>query len=131
MAVRAHLRSGSTAPEHRTAAVAFLHFGGLDEAIAREGAAGAGRRLDEVVRLVQDAVERYDVCFLDSDIASDGRKIRLSAGAPRVVGDDEERMLLALRHIVAAGRRCRCAWASTAVRCSPRRSGPPTGAGTR
>ena len=102
VAVRAHLRSGSTAPEHRTAAVAFLHFGGLDEAIAREGTAGAGGRLDEVVRLVQDAVERYDVCFLDSDIASDGLKIRLSAGAPRVVGDDEERMLLALRHIVAA-----------------------------
>ena len=33
----------------------------------------------------------------------DGGKIRLSAGAPRVVGDDEERMLLALRHIVEAG----------------------------
>ena len=70
--------------------------------VAREGPAGAGNRLDEVVRLVQDAVERYDVCFLDSDIASDGLKIRLSAGAPRVVGDDEERMLLALRQIVAA-----------------------------
>ena len=100
MAVRAYLLSGSAAPEHRTAAIAFLHFGGLDEVIAREGLAGAGSRLDEVVRLVQDAVERYDVCFLDSDIASDGMKIRLSAGAPRVVGDDEERMLLALRHIV-------------------------------
>ena len=102
VAVREHLRGGSTAPEHRTAAIAFLHFGGLDEVLAREGPAGAGSRLDEVVRLVQDAVERYDVCFLDSDIASDGFKIRLSAGAPRVVGDDEERMLLALRYIVAA-----------------------------
>ncbi len=101
--VRTYLRTGSTAPEHRTAAIAFLHFGGLDDVIAREGPAGAARRLDEVVRLVQDAVERYDVCFLDSDIASDGVKIRLSAGAPRVVGDDEERMLLALRHIVEAG----------------------------
>jgi class 3 adenylate cyclase/tetratricopeptide (TPR) repeat protein len=100
VAVRAHLLSGSAAPEHRTAAIAFLHFGGLDEVVASEGLAGAGSRLDEVVRLVQDAVERYDVCFLDSDIASDGMKIRLSAGAPRVVGDDEERMLLALRHIV-------------------------------
>jgi class 3 adenylate cyclase/tetratricopeptide (TPR) repeat protein len=100
VAVRAHLRSGSTAPEHRTATIAFLHFGGLDEVVAREGPAGAGSRLDQVVRLVQDAVERYDVCFLDSDIASDGLKIRLSAGVPRVVGDDEERMLLALRHIV-------------------------------
>ena len=102
IAVRAHLLSGSTAPEHRTAAIAFLHFGGLDEAIAREGVAGAAGRVDEAVRLVQNAVERYDVCFLDSDIASDGMKIRLSAGAPRVVGDDEERILLALRYIVEA-----------------------------
>ena len=43
------------------------------------------------------------MCFLDSDIAFDGGKIRLSAGVPRVVGDDEERMLLALRQIVQAG----------------------------
>jgi class 3 adenylate cyclase/tetratricopeptide (TPR) repeat protein len=100
VAVRAHLREGSTAPEHRTAAIAFLHFGGLDEVIAAEGLEYAARRLDEVIRLVQEAVERYDVGFLDTDIAADGVKIRLSAGAPRVVGDDEDRMLLALRHIV-------------------------------
>ncbi len=103
VALRAHLRNGATAPEHRTAAIAFLHFGGLDQVIARDGLEGAAGRLDEVVCLVQEAAERYDVCFLDSDIASDGAKIRLSAGAPRVVGDDEERMLLALRHIVEAG----------------------------
>ncbi len=102
VAVRAHLLRGSTAPEHRTAAISFLHFGGLDEVIAREGPEGTGRRLDELVKLVQDAVERYEVCFLDTDIANDGIKMRLSAGAPRVVGDDEERMLLALRHIVQA-----------------------------
>ena len=58
--------------------------------------------LDRVVNAVQDACERYEVCFLDSDISADGGKIRLSAGAPRVVGDDEERMLLALRQIVDA-----------------------------
>ena len=100
VAVRAHLREGSAAPEHRTAAIAFLHFGGLDEVIEAEGLEHAARRLDEVIRLVQEAVERYDVGFLDTDIAADGVKIRLSAGAPRVVGDDEDRMLLALRHIV-------------------------------
>ena len=103
VAVRAYLRSGSSGAQHRTAAIAFLHFGGLDDVIGRDGLAGAGRVLDELVRLVQDAAERYDVCFLDSDIAADGVKFRLSAGAPRVVGDDEERMLLALRHIIAAG----------------------------
>ena len=68
--------------------------------IAEQGAEAAAERLDQLVRLVQDAAERYDVCFLDSDISSNGGKIRLSAGAPRVVGEDEERMLLALRQIV-------------------------------
>jgi class 3 adenylate cyclase/tetratricopeptide (TPR) repeat protein len=100
--VRGHLLGGHAAPEHRTASVAFLQFIGLDELISREGAASAGRVLDRVVRVVQEACERYEVCFLDSDIAADGAKIRLSAGAPRVVGDDEERILLALRQIIEA-----------------------------
>jgi class 3 adenylate cyclase/tetratricopeptide (TPR) repeat protein len=100
--VRAHLLGGHAAPEHRTAAVSFLAFGELDQLIVEQGAQAAAERLDQLVRLVQDAAERYDVCFLDSDIASNGGKIRLSAGAPRVVGEDEERMLLALRQIVEA-----------------------------
>ncbi len=100
--VRAHVVGGHAAAEHRTATIAFLHFGELDSVIAQRGAQEAAERLDEVVQLVQTATERYEVCFLDSDIASNGAKIRLSAGAPRVVGDDEERMLLALRRIVEA-----------------------------
>jgi class 3 adenylate cyclase/tetratricopeptide (TPR) repeat protein len=100
--VRSHLLAGHAAPEHRTASVAFLQFTGLDDLMAREGAVAAARDLDRVVNAVQDACERYEVSFLDSDISADGAKIRLSAGAPRVVGDDEERMLLALRQIVDA-----------------------------
>ena len=100
--VRAHLLDGHAGPEHRTAAIAFLQFGELDRLIAREGADGAAQRLDELVRLVQDAAERYGVCFLDADISAGGGKIRLSAGAPRAVGDDEERMLLTLREIIEA-----------------------------
>ena len=102
-AIRAHLESGSAVPEHRTATVAFLQFGEFDRLLVAHGPEAAARRLDQLVRLVQDAADRYDVFFLDSDIAPDGGKIRLSAGAPRFVGDDEERMLLALRHIVEAG----------------------------
>ncbi|HET7046678.1 MAG TPA: adenylate/guanylate cyclase domain-containing protein, partial [Solirubrobacteraceae bacterium] len=98
--VREHLLGGHAAPEHRTASVAFIQFKGLDELLERDGTAVAARALDELVSAVQGACERYEVCFLDSDISGDGGKIRLSAGAPRVVGDDEERMLLALRRIV-------------------------------
>ncbi len=100
--VRGHLLGGHAAPEHRTASIAFLQFRGLDDLIAGEGTERAARALDELVRIVQDAADRYEVCFLDSDISANGGKIRLSAGAPRVVGDDEERMLLALRRIVDA-----------------------------
>jgi class 3 adenylate cyclase/tetratricopeptide (TPR) repeat protein len=100
--VRSHLLTGHAGPEHRTASVAFLQFTGLDELIARDGAEAAARKLDELVRLVQEACDRYEVCFLDSDISANGGKIRLSAGAPRVIGDDEQRMLLALREVVEA-----------------------------
>ena len=100
--VRPHLLEGHAVPEHRTASIAFLQFTGLDRIVADLGAGATASRLDELVRQVQDACQRYEVCFLDSDLAADGVKIRLSAGAPRVVGDDEERMLLALRQIVDA-----------------------------
>ena len=78
----------------------FVRFGGLDELVAQRGAATAAQRLDELVRLVQEAADRYEVCFLDTDIDTDGGKIRLSAGVPWAIGEDEERLLLALRHIV-------------------------------
>ena len=100
--VRPYLLGGHAAPEHRTASIAFLQFTGLDRMIADRGAEAVAGRLDELVRVVQDASDRYEVCFLDSDISADGGKIRLSAGAPRAVGDDEERMLLALRQIIEA-----------------------------
>src|SRR5581483_3547684 len=57
-AVRSHLLSGAPVPEHRTATIAFLQYGGLDEVVVREGADAAARRLDELVRLVQEAAER-------------------------------------------------------------------------
>jgi len=104
-AVRAHVLPAPAVPEHRTATIGFLHFGKLDELIETGGVATAAEQLDELVRVVQDAVERYEVCLLDSDIAANGGKLRLSAGAPRAVGDDEERMLLALRQIVDASTR--------------------------
>jgi class 3 adenylate cyclase/tetratricopeptide (TPR) repeat protein len=98
--VRGHLLAGHAAPEHRTASIAFIQFTGLDAVLARHGAEAAARELHELVRLVQEACARYEVTFLDADISADGGKIRLSAGAPRVIGDDEERLLLALRDLV-------------------------------
>lgn len=98
--VRAHVLAAPAAPEHRTAAVAFVQFGGLDELIGARGPAAAARALDALVEAVQAGADLFEVCFLGSDVAAGGGKLILTAGAPRAVGDDEERMLLTLRHIV-------------------------------
>jgi class 3 adenylate cyclase/tetratricopeptide (TPR) repeat protein len=100
--LRAHVRGGPVAPEHRTATATFIQFGTLDARIEERGSGAAAGELDELVRVVQDAADRYEVCFLGSDVAADGGKLLLSAGAPRALGDDEERMLLALRQVVEA-----------------------------
>lgn len=99
-AVRAHVLRGRPQPEHRRASVAFLQFGGIDALVAGEGPEAAAAAAHELVRDVQRAADQWEICFLDSDIAADGGKLLLTAGAPRVVGDDEERMLLALRQIL-------------------------------
>jgi class 3 adenylate cyclase/tetratricopeptide (TPR) repeat protein len=101
-AVRAHVAPGPRPPEHRNVTMAFLRFEGTDALIAREGPDVAAGALDELVTLVERAVDEQEVCFLKSDVDADGGRIMLGAGAPRIVGDDEERMLLALRRIVEA-----------------------------
>ncbi len=60
-------------------------------------------RLDALVTVTQRAVERQEVTFLATDADRDGGKIILVAGAPATSGDDEHRMLLAVREIMDAG----------------------------
>jgi len=103
--LRAHLKAAPAAPEHRVATVSFLQFGELDALLTDAGPDAAAAAVGEVVQAAQEAADRYEVCFLGSDIASDGGKLLFSAGAPRAVGDDEERMLLAMRQIIEAGTR--------------------------
>ncbi len=98
--LRAHLQAAPSVPEHRTATITFLQFGAIDELISGQGPDVAAEQLDEVVRIVQDAADHNEICFLGSDITAGGGKLLLSGGAPRAVGDDEERMLLALRQVI-------------------------------
>ncbi len=99
-AIRRHLLEGGREPEHRTATVAFLHFDETDSMVAEVGGPGLAERLDAVVRAAQRAADEHGVTFLGTDIDHDGGKIILTAGVPRRVGDDEQRMLLALRQVV-------------------------------
>jgi class 3 adenylate cyclase/predicted ATPase len=102
--IRAHVLAAPAAPEHRTANVAFVQFGELNQFIEARGVAAAGRALDTLVKAVQEAADHFQVCFLGSDVAAGGGKLILTAGAPRAAGDDEERMLLTLRHILEQAR---------------------------
>jgi len=102
-AVRDHLRAGGEESEHRTVSVSFVHFEGVDAMLAREGAAATAEHIGALVRTAQAAAAEHEVCFLATDIDRDGGKIILTAGAPTSGGNDEERMLRALRGIADAG----------------------------
>ena len=102
-AVRAHVLAGGGASEHRPVTIAFVHFEGTDAIIERDGPVAAAEALHRLVNVIEAATEKHGVSFLASDVDADGGKLILTAGAPSTAGDDEERMLLALRSIVDAG----------------------------
>ena len=99
-AVRQHLLGGGGGPEHRQVTVAFVHFGGVDLLLESSGPAVVAKALDDLVTEVQEVADQQDLAFLATDIDLDGGKIILAAGAPTSTGNDEERMLRALRRIV-------------------------------
>jgi class 3 adenylate cyclase/tetratricopeptide (TPR) repeat protein len=102
VAIRTHLREGRADPEHRQVTVAFIHFEGTDELLTHYEGELAAFALDQLVTTVQEGADRHGVTFLGTDVDLDGGKIILVAGAPDAGGDDEERMLLALRAIADA-----------------------------
>jgi predicted ATPase/class 3 adenylate cyclase len=99
-ALREHLQQANVQPEHRPVTVAFIRYGGTDALIEHQGKDVAADALQQLLTIVQQAAEAQGVAFLASDVDTDGGKLILTAGAPKVTGDDEERMLLALRAIV-------------------------------
>ena len=101
-AIRAHVMGGGGASEHRPVTIAFVHFDGTDALIEQHGPQAVAEALHRLVSVVEAATEEQGVSFLASDVDLDGGKLILTAGAPKVTGDDEEHMLLALRKIVDA-----------------------------
>jgi class 3 adenylate cyclase/predicted ATPase len=99
-AVRSHVTSGGGTSEHRPVTIAFIRFEGTDALITNEGPAAAAASLHRVVSVIESACAANGVAFLASDVDADGGKIILAGGAPKVTGNDEERVLLASRAIV-------------------------------
>lgn len=86
--------------DHRTASIGFVGVGGLDSVVARGGPREAHGLLQAVVETVVDVIDDLGVEWIDVDVGVDSIKMLLTAGAPRAVDHDEERLLLALRRIV-------------------------------
>lgn len=100
--LREHLLGGGGESEHRHASIAFLHFDGTDDLIARRGVEWVAGALERLVRDVQAAAEEHGATFLASDLDHDGGKLILVGGVPRSLGDDDGRVLRSVRQVVDA-----------------------------
>jgi class 3 adenylate cyclase/tetratricopeptide (TPR) repeat protein len=100
LALRSHLSTGRRDAEHRRVTIAFLKFRGVDDLLRSRGAAGTAAALHATIETVQQVVDAHGVTFLGTDIDAGGGKVLLAAGAPTSGGNDEERMLLALRDLI-------------------------------
>jgi class 3 adenylate cyclase/tetratricopeptide (TPR) repeat protein len=89
----------SVSAEHRVASVAFVRLDGIDQRIAdsRLNAANAVRA--SIDRIAAEC-EKYRVTLMSTDIDADGLKVLLLSGAPVSYGEDETRLLMAVRGIV-------------------------------
>ena len=72
--------------------------------IEQRGPAAVADGLHELRRDVAGGIDEHGVASSRTDVDDDGGKLILTAGAPTITGNDEERMLLALRTIVDASR---------------------------
>ncbi|HET6914554.1 MAG TPA: adenylate/guanylate cyclase domain-containing protein [Acidimicrobiales bacterium] len=101
--VRDHLGAAPVENEHRHVAVAFVEFSGVDDLLAAEGIDAVAVALDRVMSSVQDSCVRHGVTFWETDIAPDGGKIMLIAGAPSTGEDDSGALLATALETVEAG----------------------------
>lgn len=88
--------------EHRQAAITFIGFSGTDQLIATGQADELADRLQRFTEVLVDLCTRYEVFWLATDTAHDGGKFVLTVGAPISPGDNEDRLLRAVREIIDA-----------------------------
>jgi class 3 adenylate cyclase/tetratricopeptide (TPR) repeat protein len=86
--------------EHRRAATSFVHVGGVDALLRRAGPEEVHARIDAVTREVLHQCDELGILLVATDLAADGGKFMLTAGAPEAGEDDEGRLLRGVRRIV-------------------------------
>jgi class 3 adenylate cyclase/tetratricopeptide (TPR) repeat protein len=101
--LREHVLGGGLESEHRHVAIGFVKFTGVDRLLREQGARVTQTALEHVITTLQSAAGANEVTYLATDVSADGGKVILSAGAPRRVGHDEDRMIATLRSALDAG----------------------------
>ena len=92
--------SGSADSDHRAVSVGFVQVPGTDTVLADGGIEALHDLLHGVTTTVAEVTDQLSVDWLDVDVGVGSVKLMLTAGAPRAVGDDEDRLLLAMRRIL-------------------------------
>ena len=87
--------------EHRLVTVGFVMITGVAGALERSGPEQVARDLSRVVDEVVAACDQHSVTVLHSDIAGDGVKLVLCAGAPLNSGDSADALLQAALRIAS------------------------------
>ncbi len=98
-AIRNAVQAG-VEPAHRPAAIGFVAVSGLDGLAGNPAA--IKRATDSLFAAVDEASRALDVTLISTDVAPDGIKLIIAAGVPATVGDDGERLVVALERIVGA-----------------------------
>jgi len=101
--MREYILGGGQESEHRAATIAFVKFSGVDRLLAERGVPAVQEALEHAIGGIQAAAAQHAIAFLASDLGLDGGKVMLSAGAPRRVGHDEDRMIATVRQVLDAG----------------------------
>ncbi len=98
---RGGLNEGSwESGEHRTVAVAFLLLPGTDRRFLAGGPEAVWNAAGRVASAIDRAVLDLGVCWSATDLAEDGIVFLLYTGVPIAKGDDDERLLRAIRQIL-------------------------------
>ena len=81
-ALRPHLGVHPDEGAHRVATVAFVAFSGVHRVLSEAGPGELARRTARLLSVAEEACERHSVALLATDVARDGGKLILAAGAP-------------------------------------------------
>lgn len=100
--LRATLEESAVPGEHRPLALGFVGVRELDPLLDRLGTEETAERLGRVAIALEEAHNAYGITWLGVDTLANGCDFFLCSGAPVVHEDDEDRLLLALRHVLDA-----------------------------